>query len=204
MKNSFIILTFFIAGIICGLLLNPPENFPVETISLWILYILILLVGVTVGADLEAFKLIKSMKFKIFLLPAATIIGTFSGVLALSFFLRDISVKELIAVGSGFGYYSISSVIISQITGDKLGVIALLANVFREIITLLLTPLFVKFLGKFAPISSGGATSMDTTLPVISKFCGKEYSVISVFHGTILTILVPVIIPIILGAGVHK
>jgi len=55
----------------------------------------------------------------------------------------------------------------------------------------------VKFFGKLSPIASGGATSMDTTLPVIAKFSGREYAVISVFSGVVLTILVPFIITLI-------
>jgi uncharacterized membrane protein YbjE (DUF340 family) len=78
------------------------------------------------------------------------------------------------------------------------GVIALLANISREIITLLFTPLFVKIFGKLAPISAGGATSMDTTLPIISRFSGHDYAIVSVVHGTILTILVPFLVSFIL------
>ena len=70
----------------------------------------------------------------------------------------------------------------------------MLANITREIITLLFTPVIFKFFGSIAPISSGGATSMDTTLPIITKYVGKDYALISIFHGTILTILVPVIV----------
>jgi len=198
MKNSLIILSFFSAGIFFGFL-GFSEKLPLDDISLWILFILIFLVGLSVGFDLSAFNLIKKMKFKIVLLPITTITGTFIGITAVSFLFKDISLKELLAIGSGFGYYSISSVIISQISGSMLGVTALLSNILREIITLLITPFLVRFIGKFAPISCGGATSMDTTLPVITKFCGKEYSVISLFHGTVLTFLVPIIIPLILG-----
>jgi len=101
------------------------------------------------------------------------------------------------AIGSGFGYYSLSSIIISKIRNDTLGVMALLANISREIFTLLAAPLLVRYFGKLAPIASGGATSMDTTLPVIAKYSGKEYAVISVFSGVALTILVPFIIALI-------
>jgi len=74
---------------------------------------------------------------------------------------------------------------------------ALISNISREIFTLIATPILVKFFGKLSPIASGGATSMDTTLPVIAKFSGREYAVISVFSGVVLTILVPFIITLI-------
>jgi uncharacterized membrane protein YbjE (DUF340 family) len=101
-------------------------------------------------------------------------------------------------VGAGFGYYSLSSIFIGQISGKTLGVVALISNILREIITLLGTPLLLKFFGQLAPIAAGGATSMDTTLPVITKFTGKEYAVISVFSGVVLTMLVPFLVTFIL------
>ncbi len=75
-----------------------------------------------------------------------------------------------------------------------MGVIALLANISREVITLLLAPLFARITGKLSPIASGGATSMDTTLPIIIKSSGKEYLIHSMIHGVILTILVPFLV----------
>ena len=61
-----------------------------------------------------------------------------------------------------------------------------------------MTSVFVKYFGKLAPIASGGATSMDTTLPVITKFTGTEYAIIAVFSGTVLTIIVPFLVTFIL------
>ena len=90
---------------------------------------------------------------------------------------------ECMAVGSGFGYYSLSSIFITEYKGAQLGTIALLSNIIREIIALLFAPFFAKYFGKLSPISVGGATTMDTTLPIILRFSGKEYMVVSLFHG---------------------
>ena len=103
------------------------------------------------------------------------------------------------AVASGFGYYSLSSIFITEISGETLGVIALLSNISREIITLLATPFFVKYFGKLGGIVSGGATSMDTCLPIISESTGKEWAIIAVFSGVVLTIIVPFLVPFILS-----
>jgi len=104
----------------------------------------------------------------------------------------------VLAVGAGFGYYSLSSLFITQLSGEMLGVTALLSNILREILTLLATPLLVQYFGKLAGIASGGATSMDTTLPVITRYSGKEWSIISVFSGVVLTLLVPFLVTFIL------
>jgi len=197
MKGSLIIVTFFICGIFAGKFALLPEFILENDLSSFALYILMFFVGVSIGADKNALKVIKDAKFKIVLVPISVIVGTFVGVGLISFFLSEISFCESIAVGSGFGYYSLSSILITQMGGKVLGVTALLSNIFREIATLLLTPLFAKA-GKLAPIASGGATSMDSTLPIITRYVGKEYAIISVFNGTVLTILVPFLVTFIM------
>jgi uncharacterized membrane protein YbjE (DUF340 family) len=198
MKNSLIIVTFFICGIFAGLFSLLPEFILENDLSSVALYILMFFVGIGIGADKNAWNIVKNARFKIILVPVSVIVGTFIGVGVVSMFLSDITLKESLAVGSGFGYYSLSSILITQMGGKILGVTALLSNIFREIITLLFTPLFAKYFGKLAPIVSGGATSMDSTLPVITKYVGKEYAVISVFNGTVLTILVPFLVTLIM------
>ena len=70
----------------------------------------------------------------------------------------------------------------------------LLANIYREILTLLIAPLLAKVFGPLAPISSGGATTMDTTLPIISQTCGQQYVVVSLFHGFVVDFSVPFLV----------
>jgi len=198
MKGSLIILAFFAAGLLFGIYNLLPEHLLQNDYSLYALYLLMFLVGIGIGSNKESISLIKSVKLKILLVPLSVIIGTYLGVSIFALIQNKISLAESLAVGSGFGYYSLSSVLISEVSGDVLGVIALLSNITREIITLLLTPVFAKYFGKLAPISSGGATAMDTTLPVITKFIGSDYAIISVFSGVVLTILVPFLIALIL------
>ena len=197
MIGSLIIVLFFSIGVVAGIN-GVSLNFNATgDPSIYALYLLMFLVGVGIGSDSNVWNVLKKMNLKILLVPLIVIIGTLSGTYICSFFLKDISAADSMAIGSGFGYYSLSSIIISKMRNDTLGVMALLANISREIFTLLATPLLVKYLGKLAPIASGGATSMDTTLPVIAKYSGKEYAVISVFSGVVLTILVPFIITLI-------
>ena len=198
MKGSLIILFFFVIGLLTGIYNLLPEHFMQNDYSLYALYLLMFLVGIGIGSNKKSLSLIKSVNFKILLVPLSVITGTYIGVSVFSLLQDNLSLMESLAVGSGFGYYSLSSVLISEVSGDMLGVIALLSNITREIITLLLTPLFARYFGKLAPISSGGATAMDTTLPVITKYIGSDYAIISVFSGVVLTILVPFLIAIIL------
>ena len=98
------------------------------------------------------------------------------------------------AVGSGFGYYSLSSIFIADFRGAELGTVALLCNVMREIFTLLAAPLVARWCGPLAAVSIGGAPTFDTTLPVITQAAGKPYAVVSIFHGCTLDFSVPFLV----------
>ncbi len=198
MKNSLLIIVFFIIGVIAGFFSLLPEAVLENDLSIYVLYILMFLVGIGIGANRSALDVIRRARVKIFLVPLTVIAGTFIGVIIISFFISEISVRDSLAVGSGFGYYSLSSILIGQIKSEALGVIALISNIIREIITLLLTPVFAHYFGKLSPIAAGGATSMDVTLPVITRYVGSEYAIISVFSGIVLTILVPFLVTFIL------
>lgn len=198
MRKSLVMMIFFIIGIISGYKTIIGKLVSGVDISIYALYILLFLVGIGIGADRRNWQVIRRANIKIFLLPISVIVGTLSIVGLLSFLIPNINYLDSLAIGSGFGYYSLSSVLITQLKSEALGVMALLSNITREILTLLLTPFLVKYFGKLAPIASGGATSMDTTLPIITKFTGKEYALISVFNGIILTLIVPFLITLIL------
>jgi len=197
MIGSIIIVLFFSIGLIAGIYGFSLNFLKIGDPSIFALYILMFLVGIGIGSDSKIWNVLKKMNLKIAAVPLIIIAGTLSGTFICSLFLDDIGALDAMAIGSGFGYYSLSSIIISKIRNDTLGVMALLSNISREIFTLLAAPLLVRYFGKLAPIASGGATSMDTTLPVIAKYSGKEYAVISVFSGVVLTIMVPFIIALI-------
>lgn len=198
MKGTLLILLFFLLGVIMSWLGWLPSFILENDYSTYALYVLMFLVGVSVGADTTAFRIIKKVKLRILLVPLTTIVGTAIGMLIIYPFLPLMDFIDTQAVGAGYGYYSLSSILIAEMRTETLGVVALLANVIREILTLVFAPLLAKT-GKLSPIVAAGATSMDTTLPIITKFVGKEYAVISVFHGTVLTILVPVIVTLLLS-----
>ncbi len=198
MRKSLIMLTFFAIGILVGMGSLLGQFSSKMDVSLYALYILLFFVGIGIGADRNTWKIVKNVNIKIVLVPLSVVIGTLSFAGVFSFFIPEIGFRDSLAVGSGFGYYSLSSILITQLGNETLGVIALLSNISREIATLLLTPILVKYFGKLAPIASGGATSMDTTLPIIAKFIGKEFAVISIFNGVVLTLIVPFLITLIL------
>ncbi len=194
MKGSITIVSFFIAGVLLGRFIDIPAILTAEGPTLYALYALMFLVGISIGSDKKALQALKQQNLKIILVPLATIIGTLIGSALISFALSDRSITDCLAVGSGFGYYSLSSIFITQYKGAELGTIALVSNIMRELLALLAAPLLIRYFGKLAPISVGGATTADTTLPIITKFCGKEFVIISIIHGITVDLSVPFLV----------
>ena len=194
MKGSLVIVGFFIAGIVVGLFHLMPQTADLGSISYVTLCVLIFLVGFMIGNDSSITHKFRSLNRLYMLLPLMTIVGTLASCAIISLMLPLRSLTDCLAVGSGMGYYSLSSVLITQYRGADLGTVALLANIVREVITLLGAPLMVRWFGPLAPISVGGATTMDTTLPILTRACGKDFVIVSIFHGFIVDFSVPLLV----------
>ena len=109
------------------------------------------------------------------------------------------SIFDCMAVGSGFSYYSVSSILITQIKSPSIGVqlatelgtIALLSNIFREMPALIGAPLFRKYFGYLAPISAAGIGSSDISLAAIARCSGPEAVPVAIVHGILINISMP-------------
>ena len=194
MKGSLIIVGFFVLGALCGVYHLIPYDFTQSKLSFYALCALMFSVGVSVGNDPQTLRNFRSLNPRLIFLPVMTILGTLAGCAVVSLFLSHRSVTDCMAVGAGFGYYSLSSIFITEYKGPELGTIALLSNITREIITLLFAPLLVRWFGNLAPISAGGATTMDTTLPIITRYSGQSFVVVSIFHGFVVEVSVPFLV----------
>lgn len=199
MKSNFIVLTFFLIGCVLGWAGLFPEDFDTHQLSVYVLYCLMFQVGISIGSDKKLKPMIKSIRFKMLLLPISTIIGTLLFSALVSLILTQWSLSDCLAVGSGFAYYSLSSILITELKEASLGVqvaaelgtIALLSNIIREMIALLGTPLLARFFGRFAPISAAGVNSMDVVLPAITRYSGTEMTTFAIFHGLLVDTSVP-------------
>ena len=192
LKGSLVIVAFFVAGCAAGLL--TPLNTAGSRVSTYVLYALMFCVGVTLGNDRTLAGRIRRLDPRLALLPVVTAVGTLAGAALAAPLLAAWSLTDTLAVGAGFGYYSLSSIFIADFRGPELATIALLCNVMREIFTLLAAPLVARWCGPLAAVSIGGATTFDTTLPIITQSAGRPYAVVSVFHGCALDFSVPFLV----------
>lgn len=200
MKNSIIVFLFFCAGCLLGF--SGEIKLDAHHISLYILYALMLQVGISIGSNKNLKQIIRQIRPKMLVIPLATIIGTLLFSALASLLLSRWSVFECMAVGSGFAYYSLSSILITQFKepsiglqlATELGTIALLSNIIREMMALLGSPLIKKYFGKLAPISAAGVNSMDVVLPAITRYSGKEMIPVAILHGILIDFSVPLFV----------
>lgn len=193
MKGSLIVVGFFVIGLLGGIEKMVPSWLLDGDVSFVALCGLLLFVGLGIGLNPEMKKEVRSLSPRMALLPVVTIIGSWLGALLIWTVLHR-TLSDCMAINSGFAYYSLSSFFITEYRGAELGTIALLANIIREMLTLLGAPLMARWFGPLAPISVGGATTMDTTLPILSQTLGQRYIALSIYHGFVVDFTVPFLV----------
>ena len=194
LKGSLVIVGFFVLGLLIALSGWIRVSEQVSDFSFYALAALMACVGASIGSDPQTLKNFRALNPRLVLLPLCTILGTLVATALVSLLLSHRSLTDCLAVGSGFAYYSLSSIFITEYRGAELGTIALLSNISRELITLLAAPLLVRWFGRLAPIAAGGATTMDTTLPIIARTSGNDLVVVSLFHGFVVDFSVPFLV----------
>lgn len=199
MKGSLLVLVFFLIGCLLGIADMLPLDKLQSNLTLYILYALMLQVGISIGCSKNLKSIVSQLRPKFLLIPLTTILGTLLFSALASLLLSRWSVFDCMAVGSGFAYYSLSSILITQFKeaslglqlATELGTIALLSNIFREMMALLGTPLLCKYFGKLAPISAAGVNSMDVVLPMITRYSGSDMLPVAILHGLLIDMSVP-------------
>ena len=209
MKGSLLVVGFFFLGCLLGWFGWLPAFIRENDLSVYVLYLLMFQVGLSIGSDKQLKQILRNIRPRLLCVPLATIVGTLSFTALASLLLSRWGVFDCLAVGSGFAYYSLSSNLITQLkepslgaqVAAELGTIALMTNIIRELFALLGAPLFMRYFGRLAPICAGGATTMDTTLPIITRYCGNEWVFVSLFHGFLVDFSVPFLVTFFCSFG---
>jgi uncharacterized membrane protein YbjE (DUF340 family) len=153
------------------------------------LMVLLFVFGFSFGLDKDAMDKMKRTGPKILAFPLFVVLGSLLGGSVGGLILR-INVAGAMAVSAGYGWYTLAGPLIGQLFGAQLGTLGFAANFLRELLTITAIPLMVK-LDKYAPVASGGATTMDTTLPIIIRYCGNDMLITAFTNGLILTLIAP-------------
>ena len=193
------IIIIIILGVISGYFIIPTSLLEyLDLISTISLSILLLGVGIDIGRNKEVITDLKRLGFKIILVPTLIAIGSIAGAILFGILIK-LPVNESSAIAAGFGWYSLSAVILTKTYSTDIGALAFLSNVFRELFALVLIPLLAKMGTKLTVIAPGGATTMDTTLPLITKSVNDtEIAIIAFVSGAVLSAFVPILVPLLI------
>ena len=181
-------------GVLCGRLGGENALFaaPVSWDGV-VLNLLMVSVGISIGQQAGILQKIRQYHFKALIIPLGVTVGSLGAGLA-GALLLGYPLAEGAAIASCMGWYSLGGATIGALSGGLYGSVAFLSNLLREILSFFGIPLLARFLNPAACIAAAGATSEDTTLPMMMKYTDEESVVLSVLNGAICSVLVPVLI----------
>ncbi len=193
------IFTALLTGALGGYFFLTPEHKPIlDTILLNALNITVLIAGFDIGGNRQLIK--KMINWKTVGLMLAVPLGVTIGSLGAGVIMGKIlglATHDALLISAGMGWYSLSSVVIATMYNTEIGTIAFFTNFLRELGAFI----FVPFLARFTSVACaavGGATVMDSTLPVLIKSAGVPVGIIGFTSGFILTLVIPFILQFLL------
>lgn len=190
-----------LAGIVAGTVLPVAgQSARLEALVGWALMVLLATIGFELGADRAALRRALARGHRLLALPlvvaVASLLGAAAGGAATGFPWRP-----ALAAGAGFGWYSMSGVLVGHYFGAQAGAVAFVANLLRELAVLAAAPALVRRVGEGGLVGAAGATAMDSTLPAIARTAGSQAAVTALVSGAILTLLAPVLIGLLAAVG---
>lgn len=186
-----------IAGLLAGYYLLPDMPMA-EQLATWALMFLLFLIGLQLrNAGLSLRKLLMNRQ-GLGIALALTVSSLAAGAALIPWL--GLPWHDALAVASGFGWYSLSGIVIGEALGPAWGGVAFLNDVLREIVALAIIPLLIASRPAMA-IGYGGATAMDFTLPVIRSSGGLPCVPVAIASGFLLSFLSPVLMGVFLSLG---
>lgn len=187
-------ITVFLGGVV-GFSLKGIVDFPLHT-STYVLVVMIFCVGVQLRNSGIPIKEVFLNKRGIIVSIIFMLSGLVGGVVAA--YILDLPLTRSLALASGFGWYSLSSVLLNDAWGPVYGSIAFFNDLSRELFCLFTIPFFMRFFPSTA-VSLGGATSLDCTLPIIQKSGGIQMVPLAISFGFIINLAVPFLLALFIG-----
>ena len=187
-----------VLGFVLGKLM-PITDLPIDGIIKGLLILLILLVGFQLSHSGMTLRQVLVNKrgvqaCVIFCLSVAV------GGLVYALIMPDVTFTQGLALSSGYGWYSLSGIIMTDAYGAVWGSVALLNDLLREFIALLFIPMLI---GKYptTAVGLGGVTTMDFTLPIIQSSGGNEVVPLAMSFGFLVNIISPVLMVVFSSFG---
>ena len=205
-KTTFLYMAGVIAGFIFGYLtvvrtgiIDFERGYKVVGIYItYALYLMVFLVGVDLGFDGTAPKLIRQAGLRTLVFPLVVGISTLLGVYACTMFM-EYDAHESLMIGATFCWYSLAPNIIIDGGYIAAGAVAFLSNFFRVILTLITVPIVAQKIGYVETTGMAVAASMDVCIGTIEASTNKTCAIIAFVTGCVFTFIIPVTMPIIVS-----
>ncbi len=199
------ILSFVTLGTFCGYLFVPKlfsdyETFETLTGNAMVLGLcfLLLFVGIDMGLSGTIVSSLKKSGFRVLIFPVAVVLGTLAAAFLCGLVL-SVTQKEALAIGAGFGWYTLAPIVITEQGYVIAGAISFLHNVMRELFGIVLIPLVAQKIGYLEAAALPGVAAMDVCIPLIERACGEKIVIYSFLIGLLQSAVVPVLVPLIIG-----
>lgn len=191
--ESLKICLVLVLGFLCGLV--PLSIWThTELVSKVILVLLLLLVGIQLRSNNITIKQIIINKIGIMTTIIVTVSALLGGVVVS--YCLDQPLKTSLAMSSGFGWYSLSGILMTEAQGPIIGSITFLNDILRELSAIILIPSLIKRF-KLTALGICGATSMDFTLPMLQKGGGISMVPPAIVQGFLLTLIMPILMTLL-------
>lgn len=167
-----------------------------ETLATWALYVMLFLIGCQLRNSGLGLRQILLNRLGLAIAVTVFLSSMLAGLIAAP--LLRLPWNEGMAMAAGFGWYSLSGILIGDQLGSVLGGAAFFNDLARELLAFLLVPLFIR---RAVPLAIGysGATSMDVSLPVIQQYGGITCVPLAIVSGFLLSLLSPPLILLLLS-----
>jgi uncharacterized membrane protein YbjE (DUF340 family) len=160
--------------------------------------LLLMLLIFLVGMDLSCLQVQRSWwSRRALLIPLIVLMGSLAGGVIGALVLQE-EMSVALALSSGFGWFSLSGALVGGFLGPTYGAIALMTDLFRELIAILLLYIAGRTY-PFTGIAASGAAAMDSTLPIIRQTCRPTDVPVALVSGFLLTIAAPMLIAFFLS-----
>jgi uncharacterized membrane protein YbjE (DUF340 family) len=180
-----------LVALVGGFLLGRAVVLPSELALTWALYALLALVGF----DLQLAR----FRARDLGIPLTAAGAGAVGAAAVFALVSGVPWYVSLATPLAFGWYTLAGPLVAARAGALLGLLAFLANFFRENLTMVLSPYVGRRLRGPGLTALGGATAMDTTLYFVTRYGDEGSSGVALTCGLVLTLAAGLVLPLVLA-----
>lgn len=181
-------LIIVLMGVLLGVML-PGNYLPPAFSSTVVLMLLVFTVGLQLRAgEIPLHQVLlnkRGWQTALWFIASCLLSGTIFAAM-----LPEVAWTQGLALASGYGWYSLSGIVMTHAYGTTWGSVALFNDLLREFFALVCIPILMRRYPSTA-VGIGGVTSLDFALPVIQQSGGIGIVPVAISFGFIVNLVSP-------------